>query len=102
MRILHGNDAQFHRPVQRNFFDDSRRKKFAASCPIGDNYLVIALEFIIVHDDVKAWKAGDEESREILRNEHQWDEAPPVWIQNFVPAISEEDAMLLREMQLFK
>lgn len=92
----------FHRPEKRNFFEDSRRRQFAATCQLGEgNHIFMRLAFVIIGDDTQAWKANDEETRAILRNEHIWDGATPAWAQNFVPDISFEDATLLREMQLF-
>lgn len=92
----------FYRPASRNFFQDSRRRQFAASCPIGDNHIVVPLDFIIVGDENTAHAANDDEMRTILRAEHLWDEATPAWAQNFEPTFSDEDNVLLREMQLFK
>lgn len=95
------SDTQFYRPAKRNFFEDSRRRQFAASCILGENHIFVPLEFVIIGDEKKAWKADDDETRAILRSEHLWDDATPAWAQNFTPVISSEDEMLLREMQLF-
>jgi hypothetical protein len=94
--------SRFHRPVQRNFFEDKRRQ-FAAACQLGKgNYIFIPLAFVIVDDDKAAHRASDEEVREILLNEHRWDTSTPEWAQHDVPALEDEDTVLLREFQLFK
>lgn len=106
-RIREGemHHAAFHRPAKRNFFEDSRRKQFAASCQIGKdgNFLVVPIAFGIITDDPteSARRTTDDELRAILTNEHKWDTSTPEWAQYHVPNISTEDAMLLREMQLF-
>lgn len=95
--------GEFHRPIKRNFFADSRRIQFAATCQVGDQHVIfLPLQFGIVVDDNTAHKASDDELRDILRNEHMWDISTPEWAQYDTPALNDEDTVLLREFQLFK
>ena len=101
------NDApsgqEFDRPRTRNFFQDSRRKQFAASCQLGtENFLVVPIEFVIVGDDTTAHKADEAETRAILTKEHLWDTSTPEWMQYDIPTLDDDDTVLLREFQLFK
>jgi hypothetical protein len=94
---------EFYRPRTRDFFQDSRRKQFAASCQLGaENFLVVPIEFAIVGDENTAHKAEDAETRAILTKEHMWDTSTPEWMQHDIPQLEEADTMLLREFQLFK
>jgi hypothetical protein len=94
---------EFYRPRTRNFFQDSRRRQFAASCQIGENFLVVPVDFIIIGDDKKARQADDAESRAILTKEHLWDTSTPEWMQQSTTLqLDDEDTKLLREFQLFK
>ena len=99
-----GNDGQFYRPKARNFFNDSRKKKFAACCQLADeNFLVVPLEFVYIGDDSAVHKADDDETRAILTKEHLWDISVPEWMQQDVTLkLDDEDNVLLREFQLFK
>ena len=95
----------FYRPkATRNFFLDSRRRRFAASCQLADDtFLVVPLEFVIVGDADAAHKADDDETRAILTKEHLWDISTPEWMQQDVTLkLNDEDEVLLREFQLFK
>ena len=102
------NDTQstqeLYRPRTRNFFQDSRRVKFAASCQLGnDDFLVVPLEFIMIGDEGTVHRADDNEARAILRKEHMWDTSTPEWMQqNTTLQLDDEDNVLLREFQLFK
>ena len=96
-------DALYHRPKSRNFFQDSRRAKFAASCQLGtENFLVLPIEFAMIGDESAVYKADDDELRAILTKEHLWDTSTPEWMQYDIPTLEEEDTVLLREFQLFK
>lgn len=97
-------DALFYRPqARRNFFQDSRRRQFAASCQLAnENFLIVPLEFAIIGDDNTAHKADDDETRAILTKEHLWDISTPEWMQQDIPQLNDEDNVLLREFQLFK
>ena len=96
---------EFYRPkTTRNFFLDSRKRKFAASCQLADeHFLVVPIEFVIIGDDNTAYKADDDETRAILTKEHLWDISTPEWMQQDVTLkLDDEDSVLLREFQLFK
>ena len=107
-RIMSRQDEQqsglFYRPQpKRDFFKDSRRRQFGASCQLaGENFLVVPLEFVIIGDDNTAYKADDDETRAILTKEHLWDISTPEWMQHDIPQLADEDSVLLREFQLFK
>jgi hypothetical protein len=94
----------FYRPKTRNFFLDSRRRKFAASCQLAnENFLVVPLEFVYIGDEETVHKADDDETRAILTKEHLWDISTPEWMQQDVTLqLDDEDSVLLREFQLFK
>ena len=103
------NDApsgqKFYRPQpMRNFFLDSRKRKFAASCQLADEgFLVVPIEFASIGDENTAYKADDTEVRAILVKEHLWDTSTPEWMQQDVTLkLDSEDITLLREFQLFK
>ena len=96
---------EFYRPkTTRNFFLDSRRRKFAASCQLAnENFLVVPLEFVYIGDEEAVHKADDDETRAILTKEHLWDISTPEWMQQDVTLkLDDEDSVLLREFQLFK
>lgn len=95
---------KFYRPKTRNFFLDSRKRKFAASCQLADeHFLVVPIEFVIIGDDNTAYKTDDDETRAILTKEHLWDISTPEWMQQDVTLkLDDEDSVLLREFQLFK
>ena len=100
-----GQQGLFYRPkATRNFFLDSRRRRFAASCQLADdNFLVVPLEFVFIGDDSTVHKADDDETRAILTKEHLWDISTPEWMQQDVTLkLDDEDSVLLREFQLFK
>lgn len=93
----------FYRPRARNFFEDSRRKQFAASCQLEENFLVVPIEFAIIGDSKTAHKADEAETRAILTKEHLWDTSTPEWLQQDTTLqLDDEDAVLLREFQLFR
>jgi hypothetical protein len=94
---------EFYRPRTRNFFQDSRRKQFAASCQLDDTFLVVPIEFIMIGDEGTVHRADDTEARAILTKEHMWDTSTPEWMQqNTTLQLDDEDNVLLREFQLFK
>lgn len=108
-RIMGRQDEQtghdlFYRPQpKRDFFKDSRRRQFGASCQLaGENFLVVPLDFAIINDDHAAHIADDDEMRAILKKENLWDMSTPEWMQHDIPQLNSEDALLLREFQLFK
>jgi hypothetical protein len=102
---VHENMSKKYPALARNFFfADSRRThvQFAASCVLGiENFLMVPVEFAIVGDSKTAYKADEAETRAILTREHLWDISTPEWMQHTIPQLDAEDAVLLREFQLF-
>jgi hypothetical protein len=98
------SEDSFHRPARRNFFEDSRRTRFAQSCQIGEGHIVMPVTVVLISDDPDkhCWRANEEEIRAILKNEHRWDISEPEWMRQNTPELGDEDAKLLREFQLFK
>ena len=94
-------DADFYRPTRREYFHE-HEYKFALHLRLnGDDYLM-PLSFIIISNDVQAWRATRTEAVAILLNEERWSDGMPVWAQNFIPELSYEDDIIFKEMQLFK
>jgi hypothetical protein len=75
--------------------------KFAMHVRIQKADYLLPLDFVIIGDNERAYRADNTETRSIMYAVDKWNDAPPAWMQNFTPAFSEEDEKLLREMQLF-
>lgn len=94
-------DADFYRPTRQEWFNENEYS-FALHLRLNGSDYLMPLTLIIISTDVQAWRATRTEATAILCNEERWSEGTPVWAQNFVPEVSDEDALLLKEMQLFK